>query len=411
MNGFFNKKRLATLSFLFLFFLNTPYCSSSALKLLLPNLPSSNWYSPDLGFGTGTYEVSLGTHIWTDLAVARNLRARLSLNLWPGVRAHMQWRSNREFDGIDHFDPFLDEGYLEWLSFLKHPNINFSQSIKLGRLRYLRFPNPDIISMFDLPPGLEDLHSGKPSWFQGLLFTQEYEIKFGLGYHFTRLYWLDPERNGKSVPENYLFYRNQIGWFEIEARLGRLQHRTKPYWRGSHGRSLYSGVRVGDYRVGLFYEDIDDEPIRTGILVEFEPNIFTEFSGNSGLDYTRNPMGIGIQTPLARGYFGFNHTTPQGMIPVGKVEAERTITYFENGQGRNFYEHIISYEGTTESKDSQIVINESPWYLRIESLVSPHNSFKDWNDFVDWEKTRQGPAQLAQKVTYTYYRLPMNHTR
>lgn len=374
------------------------------LNYLFPKTPTENWFIPDLGKNSGSYEVSVGTHIWSDHFDFRNLRARLSMNLGPGFRGHMQWRSNREFSGIDRIEPFLDEGFLEWFSFYKNDYIHYSRSLKVGRLRYLRFPTPDIISMFDLPPGLEDLQSGSLSWFQGISMTTEYVLPVGLGYHSTMLYWLDTEQNGLEKPENYLFYRARLGWWEIEARLGRLQRRTKPRFRGSPGQSIYSGVRLGDYRVGLFYEDIDEEPIRTGILVEFAPSPVTEMAGNVGLDFTRNPMGFGIQVPISRGSFGFLDTPPAGTTLVGVVEAERTITYFENGQGRNFYEHIVSHEGIVSGDDLHIVITEQPWYLRIESLVSPHNKFKNWDDFVQWEKTRQGPAQLAQRVVYRYYR-------
>ena len=79
------------------------------------------------------------------------------------------------------------------------------------------------------------------------------------------------------------------------------------------------------------------------------------------------------------------------------------ITYWQNGQGRNFYEHIMSIKGETDYEGKIVSIEENPWYLKIESLVSPHNSFQSWGDLVEWEKKRQGPAQLSQRVIYRFY--------
>ena len=89
---------------------------------------------------------------------------------------------------------------------------------------------------------------------------------------------------------------------------------------------------------------------------------------------------------------------------MGSIRAERTITYWQNGQGRNFYEHIIDKQGHTHGDELLIKPFEDSWYLRIESLVSPHNRFRSYDDLVEWERQRQGPAQLAQPVTYKFYK-------
>lgn len=47
----------------------------------------------------------------------------------------------------------------------------------------------------------------------------------------------------------------------------------------------------------------------------------------------------------------------------------------------------------------RVVVKESPWYLDLEALISPHTAPNR-----DWFRDRQGPAQLAQEVTYRFYR-------
>ena len=59
----------------------------------------------------------------------------------------------------------------------------------------------------------------------------------------------------------------------------------------------------------------------------------------------------------------------------------------------------------TKQKNTVVVVEEGPWHLKLESLVSPHSSFRNWNDLKEWERKRQGPAQLAQHVTYKVYQL------
>ena len=47
-----------------------------------------------------------------------------------------------------------------------------------------------------------------------------------------------------------------------------------------------------------------------------------------------------------------------------------------------------------------VVVEEEPWYLQAEALVSPHTNILD---IEEWEKDRQGPAQNSQKVVYRFY--------
>lgn len=366
--------------------------------------PTYGWWFPYTGRLSGSWETGLGVHFWTDHLMWRNLQFRSTLNLAPGIRVHNIIRSNHSFDSLTPFDPFFDELYAEGYGFHTTPSSKFSANIKLGRLRYLRFPYPDITSMFDQVPGMEDLTRNIQSAYQGALLSLEYARKSGLGYHVQAISWIDSTQTGANFIENFLFYRKKFGVADLEVRVGDLQKRTPPLGRSGPGYSIYLGGNWRKYKVGLLFEDIETEPIRTGVLVEFAPSIITKLLGCIRFDYTRSPEGFVLQIPVAAGLFNLKTTAPKGSALVGKVIAERTITYWQNGQGRNFYEHIISRYGMTNGDDLVVVITKEPWYLRIESLVSPKYHIHTWDDLIEWERKRQGPAQLAQRVTYSYFK-------
>ena len=104
----------------------------------------------------GHWNISCGLHIWQNYSVLRNLQFTSLLNLNDNLRINTVIRSNNEFNNISIFAPQIDEGYIQWQSFNKKDNVKIANSIKIGQLRYLRFPKPDIISMFDQVPGVED---------------------------------------------------------------------------------------------------------------------------------------------------------------------------------------------------------------------------------------------------------------
>jgi hypothetical protein len=79
------------------------------------------------------------------------------------------------------------------------------------------------------------------------------------------------------------------------------------------------------------------------------------------------------------------------------------MTYWQNGQARNFYEHRISKWGITDPSQAEVVMKVEPWYLQVEALVSPHSLPTNWDEAKEWESDRQGPAQLKQPVTYKFY--------
>ena len=133
----------------------------------------------------------------------------------------------------------------------------------------------------------------------------------------------------------------------------------------------------------------------------------TQALGRVAFDYDRNPEGFAMQIPLASGKIGARiakKAPPHGIL-VGEVKAERIRTYWQNGQVRNFYEHRLSAWGEENKKDLVMVVEEQPWYLQAEALVSPHTALGSWSAIKEWEKDRQGPAQLSQTVTYKFYRV------
>jgi hypothetical protein len=375
------------------------------LIFLFPTLVFSAWSQTDLGRLSGHWDFSVGTHFWTDHIVFRNAQLQNTTYIQPGLRANALLRSNREFEGISIIEPYVDELYLEKFGGWKNGPRKFNFSLKAGQTRYLRYPAPDIISMYDQVPGTEDLRFGEFTAYKGLIFANEFMYKH-VGVHYTGVLWIDSPYKNITHIQDYLFYRPQFKRLDIEARAGKLAHRIHPLGDSSNGYSLHIGWKMKGYRAGVLYEYIEGEGIRTGVLVEFAQSAITNFLGKYRADFTRSPMGIGFQPTLLKGMYGFKKTPPKGAIKVGEVIARRTITYWQNGQGRNFYEHIISETGdTTVAKNTVIVLEEKPRYLRIESLVSLHNKFQTWSDFEDWEAKRQGPAELSQTIFYSYYKL------
>ncbi|MNX02224.1 hypothetical protein D3C86_317770 [compost metagenome] len=353
---------------------------------------------PGVGFGRGHWSVGLGIFAWPDKLYLRNLHLQADMDLLPGTRAHAVIRSNREFNTLASFEPFLDEGYLEGFGALNWGG-KLSGNLKLGRTRYLRFPYPDNIAIFDQVPGVYDLRghgTSAYSGYEGALLTLDYAHGTGLGWHFVTL-------SGRTV-EHFGRYHGELGPFVLEGRAGELQIRPEPLGRSAPGYNLFAGARWQGFQAGVLYERLTGQPIYTGVMVGFTSNWLTQFAGNVGIDYARSPQGAAMHLTPLKGTFGLAREAPQGAELVGEVEAERIRTYWQNSQIRNFYEHRIASWGETTAPDLIAVIEEEPWYLQAEALVSPNNSFQSWDDLVQWEKQRQGPAQISQKVRYKFYR-------
>lgn len=370
------------------------------------NVLEAGWWTPNMPKGSGYYDSSIGFHFWKDHTEYRNGQFRWMHYFWPGFRFNSVYRSNRDRRHIEDFDPTADEIYFEWFGFYNAETSQLSLSAKTGRMRYLRFPYPDIISMYDQVPGIEDLKGQYQTAYQGILLTNEWTHKSGVGWHATNLFWVESPIDGWRTLENYAFYRWRWGMFEFEGRAGRLAERESPLQDGALGTAYYMGAHWKGYKAGILVESLESEGLRTGILVEFAPSKVTNTLGTVRLDYTRENEGFALQPRLLHGYYGIKESVPEGYVEVGRVLVERTMTYWQDGQARNNYEHVITKWGVTKGDDLIVVADEQPQYLRIESLVSKVHKFDDSGDFEAWEKQRQGPAQLARPVIYRYYRKP-----
>ena len=388
------------------------------LYIFFTNLLFAKVFIPYKGFMKGNYHLGVGSHFWNDHLVFRNMQLRLNFDLVPGLKFYSIIRSNTDLMGIEEFEPKVDEGYLESSFFYKNSYGKLSTSLKLGQMRYLRFPEPDIISQFDQVPGTEDLrYEDAETAYMGSLFTVDFNSKYNFGYHFAGIDWAFGKKSGSDIIENYVYYKNNYDFIDFEARYGELQLRktlgkdgSYQLGRGGMGYDIYLGLTKKDYKVGFLYEEIYDNElkfndVRTGVLVRFGENPVTDFLGKIRFDYTRAPEGFGAHLTIVEGEMGYEKNPDLSKYElVGEVEALRVITYWQNGQGRNFYEHIVDHWGDTDQK-LMIVPEVKSWHLTIESLVSPHTEFSTYEDLVAWEKDRQGPAELNQTVIYRYYRL------
>ena len=344
-------------------------------------------------------------------------------------------RSNSDVAGITTVAPRIDELYLEKYGYYTRGAHRLPLSLRLGVLRYLRFPYPDIISTFDQVPGIADLQGTHPTGYGGLVATAEYEHASGLGAHFTAIKWGFGYPGRHDLIEGYGFYRTQLGPLDLELRAGILALRPEPLGKGAPGYNVYLGYRAPEWQAGVLYEKLQGQPVRTGGMVRFafphsgqsQPITgnpwrpdghfhgsylsvsipaarFAEAAGRVALDYTRAPQGIAFEIPLAKGSFGMHGELPppQGAQLVGEIHAERVTTYWQNGQSRNYYEHVTGQWGETGDPALDVVVVEGPWYLQLEALVSPNMLTP--SQLREWERQRQGPAQLAQPVVYQFYR-------
>jgi hypothetical protein len=360
------------------------------------------WFFPYLGQGKGTWDASVGIFFWSDTFHTRNLQLRGDMDLAPGMRWHTVVRSNREQDTLSGFHPHFDENYLEGYGFHENKTGTLSTSLRVGNMRYLHFPYPDAIAVFDQVPGIGDLTGNGKTGYSGELLTLDYAHKTGLGLHVSGINWGFGREGGSQILEDYLFYRQNVGKLHFETHVGGLAVRPEPLGRKENGYNVYLGTTGTRYTVGLLYEKLQNQPAYTGVMVTFPMNNTTKAMGKVAFDYDRTPEGFAMQIPLVSGRFGgIQKEVPEGGVLVGEIKAERLRTYWQNGQVRNYYEHRVSNWGETGDADLIVVMKEEPWYLQTEALVSPH---KFSEGLKTWERDRQGPAQLSQKVTYQFYK-------
>jgi hypothetical protein len=363
---------------------------------------SAKWTKPFLGPFKGNASIGIGAQFWKDYFRFRNLVGRVTLDLAPGVRAHFIGRRREGNWQHTPFRPDIDEAYLEALTFGEMPNWNLAANLRVGRVRYLRFPFPDQTAVFDTVTGISDLTGGPVTDYRGAVFSSEAAHRSGLGIHFTGIAWgFNSDQHGLQPLDGYLFYRPRLldGW-SFEGRAGGLQMRTEPLGRPARaGISGFVGKQVGEFELGVLAERRRGEPIYTGVMVRFRPTAITRALGAVGFDYARNPQGIGMQADIAHWNIGMSSKPGPNEELVGEIVAERMRTYWRQSFQRNEYEHRISSWGEYGKPDLRVVAVEEPWRLDLEALVSPHTSIDN-----HWLRDRQGPAQLGQKVVYQFYR-------
>lgn len=375
---------------------------------------SSNFWFPKIGKFSGQTEASLGFHFWNDHLYIRNLQIRTYSYIYPGIRINSVIRSNIKVNLIEMYrdsetiyekiEPNFDELYLEFLGFYYSSYGKISGSLRIGKIRYLRFPYYDNIAKLDQVPGLTDIRGGDMSGYYGELLCLEYLSEFGFGCHSSFIHWDLYERTGFDLIDSYLFFKRESGIIEFEARTGYLQTREEPVGISDFGFSAYLGGLWKGYRAGIYFENIDDE-IFTGFSISFAPSKVTELLGKVRLDYTRADEGFSMQIPFIKKAFGdLKKDIPENSELVGTITAERVITFWRAGMMRNFYEHIISRSGDTDSNDLIVRINEKPERLDIESIVSPYHEFKSFQDLINWNAKGYRLGQYSQNVIYEFYR-------
>jgi hypothetical protein len=367
-----------------------------------PREENTGWSTHSIGAGRGHASISLGAQFWDNYFKIRNLIARITLEVAPGIRAHFIGRRREGSWRRMPFHPDVDEAYIEGLGFYNSPAIHLALNLKVGRVRYLRFPAPDRLSEFDQVPGISDLTGGPQTDYRGALLTLETWHRSGLGFHFGGIAWgFDAAPAGANAIEAYAFFRRSFGdGWTVEGRVGGLAGRPEPPGRPAHrGGSLFLSGKIGEFDIGAMIERRRGDRTYTGVMVRFLPGDGTYFMGKTGFDYQRSPEGASVQFDLF--HFRFNewsHPAP-GEELVGQVRAVRVRTFWRQGFQRNEYEHRLSSWGQTSGPGLRVVVKEQPWYLQLEALVSPHTSLNR-----AWFRDRQGPGQLAQEVIYSFYR-------
>ena len=201
--------------------------------------------------------------------------------------------------------------------------------------------------------------------------------------------------------EAYGFYRSDFGrGWHAEWRAGDLAVRVPPLGRAAQpGVDLYLGKQLGEFNIGLLYENKRMEHEYTGIAIQFRPGPVTKALGRYSADYSRHPEGFSVQIPLLHLRLNESRFVRSGDILVGEVRAVRIRTLWVQGFIRNQYEHRLESWGDTTDPRLRCVVTEEPWYLQTEALVSPH--FAPDNA---WFRDREGPGQFVQRVTYRFYR-------
>lgn len=384
--------------------LTTPLPRTTTLERMvnpfgLSEPPKMGWHTDFIGAGRGDFDLSVGVKLWTDKFQIRNLIFGGTVDLASGLRARVQLR--RQEGNAKFFNTDTDEAYLEAYNQYRAPDFNFGVNLRVGRVRYVRFPYPDAISQFDLPPGVSDLFGGARTDYRDMLLQAELAWNSGWGLHWGGLANLVSGRPQANVLESYGFYRSDFGrGWRFEGRAGWLNRRQEPYWGAARqGFNVYVGKQLGEFNVGLLYEKREGEREYSGLMVQFRPGPVTRALGKVSFDYSRQVEGFSLQLPIWHGRLKQSRFVRSGDILVGEVRAVRMRTLFQQSFLRNQYEHRLASWGETGDPSLHCVVTEEPWYLQTEALVSPNLTFDS-----RWERQRQGPAQFVQRVIYRFYR-------
>lgn len=369
---------------------------------MAPQQSDGGWSTRTLGDMRGYASLSIGAQAWDDHAHIRNLIFRSAVDVAPGWRLHAIGRRREGSWSRYPFRPDIDELYAEGQTFYHGSAVDAALNLRVGRMRYLRFPEPDLLSEFDQVPGISDFLGLGQSDYRGALMTAEVSTPLGLGAHIGAMQWaFDAWQHGANVVEGYAFYRPVLpgGWL-WETRLGDLALRPEPLGRSARfGASAFFGKQLGDFTVGAMIEGIHRERTYTGVMVAFRPTAVTRALGRAGFDYARNPEGIAVQYDILDVPINLHRAPPKGSVLVGEVRARRVRTYWQQSFQRNEYEHRLSSWGQAPRSGDTVVVEEQPWTLDLEALVSPNTRLGS-----DWFRNRQGPAQLAQDVVYRVFR-------
>ena len=392
------------------------YCLLILLLLIfLPVSAIELWY-PCPKPMSGHLEFTVGTHFWKDHLYIRNLQLRGLFYIYPGIRLNGVLRGN---DQVNQFEftnaskpeyyplkPGFDELNLELLTFGKNRDVSLANSIRLGIMRYLRFPWYGQTGRMDHVVGMADIrNSYTETGYRGILWQIDIAYKEFAGFHNTAYYHQEDPQPYKLL-ESYVYCRYEDNWFDLEARAGRLVIRD----HGSDnlpdesdwGCNIMLGARYKGYGASIFWEKVAGK-IYTGLSIKFASSLFSRTAGKLRLDYNRACEGFVIQYPIFYQNINLPSKVPSDKVKVGQIIAERVITFWRIGMQRNFYEHIITREGITDPSIAEVVIKTEPMLLGIESIVSPVYKFEKLSDIVKWDSQGIRPGQFTQIVVYEFY--------
>ncbi|MCF7921010.1 MAG: hypothetical protein K9N06_14010 [Candidatus Cloacimonetes bacterium] len=380
------------------------------------NLQAVNVWLPCPKPYSGHLEFSAGLHFWDDHLYLRNLQFRSLYYLRPGFRINGVFRGNDQINQmvfINHrkpeyysLKPIIDELNLEFSGFAASAENKWAASIRLGKMRYLRFPWYGLIGRMDQVVGMSDIRSSnEEAGYKGVMNTVDYIHQDVLGFHNTL--YLDGKNSFLArLLESYLYLQYENDWFTLEARCGRLvvrDHETDNVPLDSDwGWNVMSGIKLWNYDVDIFLEKVAGK-LYTGVSVKFASSLFSRIAGKLRLDYNRADEGFVVQYPLFYRDINLTSKIPESKVKVGEIVAERVITFWRIGMQRNFYEHIVSRTGITDPDAAEVVIRKKPMLLGIESIVSPVYKFEKLSDFRKWDSEGIRPGQLTQTVVYEFY--------